>query len=91
MFTFIYRRAGSLSPLSRRLYDNELPSSANQLRPWLQPALIMRGAAAVAPVFVCSPPAAGARSLPLPTMRDFSTFLPLELRSEPPEPRLWGC
>lgn len=42
MSVYIYIPAGSLSSLSRRLYDNELPSSANQLRLWLRSALIMR-------------------------------------------------
>lgn len=40
VYTFI--PASSLSPCPRRLYDNELRSSANQLRPWLQSALNMR-------------------------------------------------
>lgn len=39
---YIFVPASSLSPFPRRLYDNELPSSANQLRLWLQSALIMR-------------------------------------------------
>lgn len=42
MSVYIYIPAGSLSSVSRRLYDNELPSSANQLRLWLQSVLIMR-------------------------------------------------
>lgn len=67
--------ASSLPPLPRRLYDNELPSSANQLRRWLHElcteAAAVRRSAAVAPVFVCSPPAAGARRVLLSTMRLF--------------------
>lgn len=39
---YIYIPMAFLSPFSRRLHDNELSSSANQLRLWLQSELIMR-------------------------------------------------
>lgn len=51
-------------------YDNKLPSSANQLLRWLHElcaeAAAVRRSAAVAPVFVCSPPACGRPESPAP-------------------------
>lgn len=42
MNVYIYIPMAFLPPFSRRLHDNELSSSANQLRLWLQSELIMR-------------------------------------------------